>query len=699
MGITFDQVQSKPFELNGGVDLVSSHLKMLPGSLLTANNFELVAGKSGPGRIGGYERCTNDILPSKTTVSFFKLNTATGPIVTGDVFTAVDKSIYALESIASPQDGDVLPVATHDADFDPDATYVGTSSSFNGIAITDTSGYTATEIQSYRRQAIELTRSKIPVVPGEGITNGWRLRGKNYVVREGHLYRGDEFAWTEITMPHVMFFNSGTVALTVGETVTDGTATAVIASMTRMYGSWNAALAVEEQSLGYLTLTDVVGDFTVGLALTDTAGGTAAVSVSNAQYTLPAGGRYETRDYNFTNLVDNESIYGVSGVGEAFEFDGTNYIPIFHLDADQNLIEDDKPTHVNVHQERLHLAYPGGQLLYSVSGQPRVTNALLGSGTYSTGSEITAIKTIHGNAEAVFCKNSTWLLTGDGIYDDTSATRNWMFFEHDDSVGAEEWSINGRGYPMFMSAAEVRSIQSTDTTGAYDSVQLAGEVQPFLDSKVGTVVASLWARKKAQYRLFFTDGSGISLTFNSGSYAGAIPFRFPAGITSAWSEVENEIEYIFFVSTTGYLYRMDSGNSFDEEYIEGSFRLPFYHYGTPRNTKLFPEMLIELDAPVLLTGNTEITYTVNHSFGSPNVPRPLAETVEEIDGGGGMYGNNDGFGNFIWGGALVSQIHAYLDGEGQNMSILVTYKTKYDSSFRFLTAIVDYITLGPKTQG
>ena len=48
-----------------------------------------------------------------------------------------------------------------------------------------------------------------------------------------------------------------------------------------------------------------------------------------------------------TNLVDNESAYGVSGYGEAFEFDGTNYIPIYHPD-----VTTDKPFHINIHQER-----------------------------------------------------------------------------------------------------------------------------------------------------------------------------------------------------------------------------------------------------------------------------------------------------------------------------------------------------------
>jgi hypothetical protein len=139
---------------------------------------------------------------------------------------------------------------------------------------------------------------------------------------------------------------------------------------------------------------------------------------------------------------------------------------------------------------------------------------------------------------------------------------------------------------------------------------------------------------------------------------------------------------------------MDSGNSFDDDDITGSFRVPFFHYGNNRRLKRFPQMLIEFDTPVLLTGDTEIFYTVNHAYGKTGYPRPAVESMTEVDGVGGLYGANAGFGAFVWGGAVVSEILAYLDGYGPNMSILVTFKTKYDDVFTFLSATVDYIELG-----
>lgn len=139
---------------------------------------------------------------------------------------------------------------------------------------------------------------------------------------------------------------------------------------------------------------------------------------------------------------------------------------------------------------------------------------------------------------------------------------------------------------------------------------------------------------------------------------------------------------------------MDSGNTYDDDYITGSFRIPFYHYGSPRILKQFPQMVIELDSPLILTGNTEMSYTVNHAYGDPGYPRPGVETLTEFDSAGGFYGNNAGFGNFVWGGPLVSEILGYLDGYGSNMSVLVVFKTKYDSAWTFISAIVDYIPLG-----
>jgi hypothetical protein len=692
--LRFNNTKSRSFPLSGGLDLVSSFLKMPPGRCISCDNIEIIGGQVGYTIPGGYERCTNDTLPSETKLYFFKIKTVTTTINTDDEFTDGTNTIKSLETVTSPADGTIIAVASHDSSFTDGSTFTKTGNSFVlEEVVIDTSSYTSEQIGSYTAQAIEQTRDAIPVVSGTGnILGGFRLKGDNYVFRGGKLYKGDDYSWSEITMPDVLYFNEGTVELTVGDTVTDGTATGVITSLTLQSGAWDSGVPAADQAEGYITIISVSGTFTAGLSLTDDHTGAAKVKTANTTYTLPSTGKYKTINYNFTDDQDGTSTYGVCGTGDAFEFDGTNYIPIFHPD------QTDYPFHIDIHQERLQLHFPGGVFAYSVSGQPRVYNSLLGSGTWSTGDEITGSRVIHGNAQIIFTEKSSWLLVGDGIYSDTTATRNWQFYESGEKIGATPWSISGNVYPIWMSMSSVFALLSTEKSGGYISTSIADDIEPFLKDNKNNVIGAIWCRDKSQYRLFFSTGRAVYISFSRGKVSGYTTLTIHDGITNVWHDIEGESEYMFFTSDDGYLYRMDSGNTFDTNYREGSFRIPFHHYGSPRIEKLFSQIIIEFDSPSVITGDTEITYTVNHNYGSPDSPRPVAETLDDVPGAGGLYGSNDGYGGFIWSGSIVSEIQAYIDGYGSNMSILITYKNKYDSSFTFLTAIVDFIELGIKGQ-
>jgi len=808
----FQEPQSYTFVLDGGYDLVSAHHLKKPGALIAGSNVEMVSGRQGYGRPGGFERCCDDTLPSETMVRFFEIKApSAGSIAVDDLFTtAGSRSFRSLDALVSPQIGDVIAVATHSTGFAVDQVCTCGAVSFTIAAlITDTSSYTSAQLRAYTRQAIEQTRDNVPEITGTGEPDGgFRLRGKNYVVRDGVLYEGGALGWTAVDMPQIMYFDEGVYQFAVGDEITDGTETATIASVTVQGGAWNYTYAAVDQANGYFTLTDATGEFTVDadltvtgdavqavvngtfgadsdwtkgtgwsigagvatcsgaqiavselsqaytasdgesvkmtftvtrtagavtpflgasdhdpidaagtytIVITETSGdaligfradadfaGTidnvtftvgrrAKVKTVNVDYTLPSGGDYKTRVYNFTNVADADSVYGVTGVGEAFQFDGTNYVPIFFPDFPSTF-----PYLIDIHQERLHIGFPGGQWVMSVSGSPRVFNALLGSTTYSAGSELVGSRKIHGNALAIFCEKAVWLLLGTGILDETTQIRDWQFIEHDSSMGAVVGSVAEKGPPIFVSGTEYRVVSATDDSAGYKSTPILNPIQPLLEDNIENIVTAFWCRKKSQHRLFMATGGAIYATFDAGKPKGGTAMSFPIPVLKVWSAIEDSVEKIWFLSTTGYLYRMDSGNSFDDDYIEGSFRVPFFHYGNSRREKSFPQAIIEFDSPVLLTGDTEITYAVNHAYGATGYPRPVIETVGSsgIDSAGGFYGANAGFGLFVWGGPVVSQILAYLDGYGPNMSILVKYKTKYDNPFTFLSATVDYIQLG-----
>ena len=417
-------------------------------------------------------------------------------------------------------------------------------------------------------------------------------------------------------------------------------------------------------------------------------GGYADVESANQTYTLNPGGRYECKKHNFTNIADNDHMYGVSGVNEAFEFDGENYTPIYHPDTSGY------PSHILIHQERLLLAFPGGEWPYSVAGQPRIFNAILGAGARSAGADIISTHTVNGNAAVAFCKDNYWMLTGDGVYDEDSATRNWSFHKYDENIGADEWSVAGEGDFFFLNHAEIRSLKTTEAYGGFYTKAIAEEIRPFLEERVGTVVATLYCKEKSQYRLFYEDGKALYVTFFAGKVKGQTIVTFPDIPVVTWANYEEGVEYMYFGGSDGYVYRMDSGDTCDDDYIEGSFRIPFHHYKTPRNLKDIDQLTIELVAPSMLTEDTEISYIANWSYGNTVYPRANPVDVTELDTVGGIYGNNAGYGAFRFSGAVVSEIVINPEGYGSNFSLLISFRTKYDTAFGFLAILADVITHG-----
>lgn len=791
----YPTTKDKSFPLYGGLDLVSDMSQKEPGSLIAGKNIQIISGKNGYYRSDGIERCTNDTLSSNAIPIYLLVANNTATISIGDVGTYAGGTAVCLADVSGSGEKVVPVVCSNQAD-DMSSTlsvsFTGGTISIDSI-VTPETYFTNSEIGTIRSHAKDSFLTFIPAVTGSGVNSGgFRLRGVNYVFRNGGLYKGGDLSWSLVDMPDIMYFESGVSELSVGDTITDGAETADIASITRQTGSWNHTLAESEQSAGYLTLTNVTGGFTLGhafvvngstvpvvgaftddgidtfsqpyvlsdndvveltIVLTGITTGTitpqlndgvglpdegdtlstngthvvliaatkdittlelvyssdfdgtlgivvadvgrrAIVSTVNETYELPVGGSYKTDVYNFTNLDDNDSMFGVSGVGPAFEFDGTSYIPIYHPDTEKF------PNNLMIHQDRLHLCFPGGEKPYSISGSPRIFNSLLGAGTHSTGSEITGCTSVHGNAALVFCERDRWFLIGDGIYDDESATRNWQFFRAVKGAGCEENTLVSGDKVLFISGGSVYALVSTDTTAGYGFDDVSEMFSPTMVDQIGKSVCSVWIKSKSQYLVFFENGAGVCISFRSGSIIGATPIELPVSISNIWKSIEGGGEHIFFTATdSDYLYKMDSGDSMDGDYISGSLRIPFHSYGYPRNEKEYPQVVIGLSAPVKISDDTTIKYTVNFDYGSVLSPLPIVQTAADMESAGGVYGSNDGFGNFVWGGAVVSEIFAYIDGYGANMSLLITFKTKNDLTFGFQTVSVDCIVHGKKGRG
>ena len=112
--------------------------------------------------------------------------------------------------------------------------------------------------------------------------------------------------------------------ITAGQTITGLTsgATALVVRALLRTGTWTVSGA------GTLVISTITGTWQSGESVR--VGGVTKVTSSSLAtniYRVP-GGTLDAVTANFTGSTDTKRIYGADGVNHAFEFDGTNYIPI-----------------------------------------------------------------------------------------------------------------------------------------------------------------------------------------------------------------------------------------------------------------------------------------------------------------------------------------------------------------------------------
>ncbi len=91
------------------------------------------------------------------------------------------------------------------------------------------------------------------------------------------------------------------------------------------------------------------------------------------------------------------------------------------------------------------------------------------------------------------------------------------------------------------------------------------------DAELSVVQSSVGVKEKNQYRIFFSDRRAVTLTMNDGKVIGFTRQyydKLPVCICA--TENSTGEEEIFFGSTDGFVYQMDSGTSFNGNAIEAA---------------------------------------------------------------------------------------------------------------------------------
>ena len=375
----------------------------------------------------------------------------------------------------------------------------------------------------------------------------------------------------------------------------------------------------------------------------DNADGTACVMwkedpsggwVSVATPALLPGGTYRFENANFGGSSATIRMYGCDGVNKAFQFDGTTFTQI------TTGMAIDAPVAIREHKLHLFLAFPGGSLQHSPITNPTGTwSVVIGAGELGMGEEINELISLPGGVLGIWCKDSIHLLSG-------SSSADWSKSCHSKESGGIRGTVQNAGRVIFLNNTGLAELSATNAFGSFKSATISESIQPLLDASKKLAVASVGITSKNQYRIFFSDGYYITATFRGREvYFTYSNYDLIVRSISAPTRADNEIGNIYFGSDDGYVYKMDSGISLDDQPMTAYCRLPYSHQGSPRQKKRYREIVIELDA----FGGKQLylQFYPDFSLTVPDIPQHQLVDVSGTSGNSGIWDTVD-WNEFNW---------------------------------------------------
>lgn len=655
--------------LQGGMDIVSDALAINPGRVIACQNYEAVV--SGYARVSGYERFDGRPEPHKASYWRLDFYEGTTAIAVGDTITgaASGATAYVLMTpvieVGTLGGGDAegyLIVTDLVGSFTAgEFVQVGGSNRARAFSVEVADGAPEDAMRaSAAAAAIALRRTRIQKPAGSGPIRGVAVyKGECYCWRDnvggtaGQMFKATPSGWTLQSFGSTIDFDTGVVEIAEGATITGAisAATATVRRVIASDGSWGT------NASGYLVLSGVTGTFQAGEALQ--VGGITHANAVAAQsaITLPPGGRYEVAVYNFYAASNLVRLYFANGVGRAHEWDGTTLVPIRTGVADAL----DKPSFVAAHNNHLWLAYRGGSIQHSQIGEPLLWDPAAGAGEFSIGEDPTGLLPSTATALVVFGAGKVAYVVG------TSANDFVLQVIGEDS-GAKPYTAQKIGSPMYLDDGGVRRLDTTQAFGDWRMGAVSQDVEPIFSNAADAglaAVASLRVRRKDHYRIYFSDGSGVSV------YVGrrrpeCMAFRlgFTPSCTVSGEDADGR-EILLAGSSDGWVHRLDVGTSFDGEVIEAYLRMPFNAIGSPTQEKRFHKVTLYIQAPSEIT----VGILTEFSYADPNTV-PGAEIGISVPGGGGLW-DAAYWDRFFWSAPVNGLAEAYVSGIGRNISVAV----------------------------
>ena len=402
---------------------------------------------------------------------------------------------------------------------------------------------------------------------------------------------------------------------------------------------------------------------------------TAKVEAINFRFSLYPGGSPNT-----------EVMLWVDGANGLMTYDGTTVATITYPAGIGY------PELIGAWKNRCFISFEGGHLLFSAVGDPSDWTTASITGEIFIGGDITTIKEAPGGILVVASRESIQLL----YYESLDADFIFRMEEFSGVSGMIPDTVQRiLGTLYYVDDRGVTTLEATDAYGDFASNSIDKKVQKTLILLKDSISQALTDREKNQYIVHFASNgttTGLVYSFSNKTLKGVTKVRYPHEMVIAISGKDSSFNDVsYFGDTDGYVYKRNTGTSFDGELIETVLATTFYSYNTPTRWKDFKNMLFEISS------STDFTFSYNFEYNylAPAFPLTQPQT-EDVDGVGAIWDISK-WDLFKWGnGASVTQTSMRLIGYGANMRILISTSSKYNDVHTFHNFTTEYV-VGART--
>lgn len=653
-----DSWQTYAFEFRGGLITNLTPLQQgiqAPGSARILKNFE-PSTEGGYVRVKGYTKYDNAVVP------YYGAPLVHGGSQTGT--TLIINNLYT-----EPSAGDTFTIAG----------VTGTYTIATGGVSYSSVNKRATLTLTTSLDSSPADQAAVTFTSGSGLIRGLAAWENTAIAtRNNDIYTSSGGGWTKINVP-----SYGTV-LVDGGSQTGGTLDVDGLTATPQVGDTFKISGV-----------DLVYTITASVSVT---GGAASITISpnldsspadDAAITFLSTDITGTKKQRFAKyrIGTTEKIAGVDGDNKPFIWDATTFKILTDGSSDV-----DGASHVAWFKNQLFFA-KGDLLVFTSPYTDNDFNPANGAGTISVGGNITGLISFRDQL-IIFCENQIKRLSGNTLADFTlqPITENIGCVEEDtiQEVG---------GDVMFLAPDGLRLLSATDRIGDFNLAVVSKVIQSEVTQMITSYISlsSVVIKSKSQFRLL-----GYNTNITSASSFGILGAQIAGeqGSYFSWGELngfkayvadsnyKGAIETVLFGNHTGYVYRMDNGNSLDGANIEAIFATPFVPVNDPRLRKTFYKLFLYTDPQ----GNITADVSLGLDFNTINTIQPSPITLENTSGNIDFYGKQTAlYGTAVYGGKPKNIFETQVIGSGYTVSLLFK-SSNTNPPFSLDAAILEFAT-------